>query len=78
MFGCSRFHTSLAALSNIAVPGLFFYVDNDHFTFSSGSSSEGFVIALTEVFLDKNLFKSKIVVTTINLQKHKNSECAVI
>ena len=56
--------------------GLFFYVDSDPFTFSSGSSSEGFLVTLTDVSLDKNVFKSKIVATKINLQKHKNSESA--
>lgn len=51
-------------------------VDSDPFPLSSGSSHEGFLVTLTDVSLDKNLFEGKTAATTINLQEHEHSESA--
>lgn len=51
-------------------------VDSDPFPLSCGSSYEGFLLTLTDVSLDKNLFEGKSAATTINLQERENSESA--
>lgn len=62
----------LAALSNISLTA-FFTVNSDLFTSFNGSSSECFLMTLTEVSLDGNLSKTA---ATINLQNKTRTQRA--